>query len=106
MDVGFTKQTPVEKLDKDGKPYIWLRLDPTLTPHQLRHAYATICYESGTDAKTTQSWLGHADLLTTQNTYTDIRAEKARLEVGRFSHYTTKRYGVKDTQVDTKAANR
>ena len=94
ISIGLVKQTPMERIDKDGTPYVWLRLDPTLTPHQLRHAYATLCYESGTDAKTTQSWLGHADLLTTQNVYTDIRAHKARKEIKKFAKYTSKRYGV------------
>lgn len=103
LAVGLYKETPVVRKNKDGKPYEWIRLDPTLTPHQLRHAYATLIYESGTDAKTAQSWLGHADLLTTQNIYTDLRAEKARKEMARFAKYTTKRYA-KDTKKDTKAA--
>lgn len=92
LDVGLFKRTPVPRQDKDGQPYEWIRLDPTLTPHQLRHAYATLIFESGTDAKTAQSWLGHADLLTTQSIYTDLRAEKAKKEIARFSRYTDKRY--------------
>ena len=92
IDTGLTKETPVILKDKDGQAYEWIRVDPAITPHQLRHAYATLVFESGTDAKTAQGWLGHADLLTTQNVYTDLRAEKAKKEISKFARYTTKRY--------------
>ena len=105
IDAGLYKETSVVRKDKDGKPYEWTRLDPTITPHQLRHAYATLIFESGTDAKIAQSWLGHADLLTTQNIYTDLRAEKARKEITKFAKYTNKRYSARDTKGDTKAAS-
>lgn len=32
-----------------------------LTPHDLRHLFATRCLESGVDVKTVASWLGHKD---------------------------------------------
>ena len=40
--------------------------------HQLRHAYAKILYRAGVDAKTAQGLLGHADIQTTMNIYTDF----------------------------------
>lgn len=46
------------------------------TPHQLRHEYATILYESGVDEGTAQKIMGHADIRTTQNIYTHIRQSK------------------------------
>lgn len=38
--------------------------------HQLRHAYATILWESGVDVKTAQHLLGHASFSTTMDIYT------------------------------------
>lgn len=38
--------------------------------HQLRHAYATILWESGIDVKTAQHLLGHANFSTTMDIYT------------------------------------
>ncbi|MBP1553441.1 MAG: site-specific integrase [Oscillospiraceae bacterium] len=48
----------------------------TATPHQLRHAYATMLYEAGIDEKLAQELLGHADISTTKNIYTHIRSKK------------------------------
>lgn len=48
------------------------------TPHQLRHAYATMLLEAGVDPKDAQRLLGHANLATTMDIYTHIREEQAR----------------------------
>lgn len=42
------------------------------TPHQLRHAYATILFEAGLDDKDAQELLGHANISTTRDIYTHI----------------------------------
>jgi len=33
----------------------------TMTPHDLRHLFATRCIESGVDVRTVAAWLGHKD---------------------------------------------
>jgi integrase len=44
------------------------------TPHQLRHAFATvILYENGIAAKDAQAVLGHAQVSTTLDIYTEFR---------------------------------
>ena len=50
----------------------------TLTPHQIRHAYATMLYEAGVEAKDAQDLLGHADESTTKNTYMHIRLARKK----------------------------
>jgi Site-specific recombinase XerD len=48
----------------------------TVTPHQLRHAYATMLYEAGIDEKMAQELLGHANISVTRDIYTHIRKSK------------------------------
>lgn len=52
------------------------RLGVNVTAHQLRHAYATLLYESGVDVKTAQTLLGHADIKMTMDIYTDLRSKQ------------------------------
>lgn len=44
----------------------------TVTPHQIRHGYATALFENGIEPKTAQTLLGHAQLSTTMDIYTHV----------------------------------
>ncbi len=49
-----------------------LDIDEHVTPHQFRHAYASILHETGVDEKDAQVLLGHADVHTTKQTYMHV----------------------------------
>lgn len=47
---------------------------PPITPHWLRHTFATLLYMAGVDVLTAKEQLGHADIKTTLEIYTHLDA--------------------------------
>ena len=68
-DGGLMAETQFQKLWKQYR----LESGVTCTPHQLRHAYATMLFENDISESDAQELLGHAYISTTKDIYTHIR---------------------------------
>lgn len=75
MAAGLWKWTEVQTTE-GRKKVVRMEKKPSITPHQLRHAFATMCYEMGIDAKDAQQLLGHSKIEVTMDTYTHIRKSR------------------------------
>lgn len=80
---------------KNGRTYekkIW---HYNIVPHQLRHEFATLCFDAELDEMDTKDLMGHANIETTHKIYTHIRdsrraSSEGKLEALVYEKFTKK----------------
>lgn len=73
----YNKKETALSEEENREPFLLERI----RPHQLRHTYATICFENGVPLKTVQTLLGHAGIQITADRYTHITEEKQKEDI-------------------------
>ena len=63
-----------------------------ITPHMLRHTYATLLYTSGVDVLSASKLLGHSDVAVTLKIYTHLNEEKYVVSIENFDEYINNRF--------------
>lgn len=61
----------------------------TIVPYQLRHEFATLCYDAELDPKDTADLMGHTSDATTRRWYTHIQDQRRDTSAARLEHYIT-----------------
>lgn len=64
--------------------------DIHLTAHQLRHGFATICYDAELNEKDAAELLGHSSIELTKDIYTHITAERQKLNAEKLEKFITR----------------
>lgn len=76
-----------KKIGKDKKQGRLPLLIPNITPHWLRHTFATLLYLAGVDVLTARDQLGHADIKTTLAIYTHLDKIYKRKSMAQLDDY-------------------
>ena len=58
-----------------------------LTPHGLRHTFATNCLENGMEPKVLQKIIGHSTLQMTMDLYCHVREDKIKDEMAKNAEF-------------------
>ena len=62
-----------------------------IVPYQLRHEYATFCFDAGIDTKVTAKLMGHASEETTKRIYTHILESRQKADLSKLEEFVVER---------------
>lgn len=74
----------------NNRTYTKRSYKPKMTPHQFRHAYASMLDDAGIDDNTAKHLLGHKQISTTKDIYTHIREAKKQRSTKALNEYISR----------------
>jgi integrase len=71
------------------KDHGWLNANrrPTVSPHQFRHAYATMLFEADIPEMDAKDVMGHSSIQVPRDVYTHIREKRRAESAGKLNAY-------------------
>ena len=85
--IGQGEQVKEKKTKADGSTYWNVDYKAYMTPHQFRHAYASMLDDAGIDEMAAKTMLGHKSIVTTKDVYTHIRKQKRERAAAALNQY-------------------
>lgn len=85
---GIKDANITSKYDPKGVPFTIEKI----TPHMLRHTYATLLFSSGVDILSASKLLGHSDVKTTLQIYTHLEETKYLQSIEKFDDYLSETF--------------
>lgn len=89
-EVGLAEATQTERKGANGRVYTSTTYKPKVTPHQFRHAYASMLDDAGIDETAAKTILGHSSIVVTKDIYTHLREQKRQRIGGALNEYIKK----------------
>ena len=87
VSIGQGEQIKEKKTKPDGSTYWNVDYKAYMTPHQFRHAYASMLDDAGIDEVAAQTMLGHKSIVTTKDVYTHLRKAKRERSTAALNDY-------------------
>lgn len=84
---GLVEEEKHFKEGKNGRLYCSTKYVNRLGLHQLRHAFATICFDAGLPARDTMDIMGHSSIKVTEDIYTHIRESRRESTAEKLNAY-------------------
>lgn len=97
-EVGLAEAEHTERKGANGRTYVSTTYKATVTPHQFRHAYASMLDDAGIDEMSAKTILGHSSIVVTKDIYTHLREQKRQRIGGALNAYIEKNTSENDSQ--------
>ncbi len=88
----------------NNRTYVKHSYKPLMTPHQFRHAYASLLDDAGIDDNAAKNMLGHKQISTTKDIYTHIRQSKKQRALDTLNKHIAQNAARSDDVISTAEA--